>query len=65
MYRRRLGVLPGVHDAGGCGMDEAQRLEAGLKTRREVLGADYVDRALANADEFTRPFQEFVSGNTR
>jgi hypothetical protein len=46
-------------------MDEAQRLEAGLQTRRDVLGAEYVDRALANADEFTRPFQEFVSGNAR
>ncbi|HEY7295645.1 MAG TPA: carboxymuconolactone decarboxylase family protein [Dehalococcoidia bacterium] len=42
-------------------MDEAARFEAGLKTRREVLGAEYVDRALANADEFTRPFQEFVT----
>lgn len=37
------------------------RFEAGLKTRREVLGAEYVDRALANADDFTRPFQEFVT----
>jgi 4-carboxymuconolactone decarboxylase len=35
--------------------------EAGLKTRREVLGAEYVDRALAAADDFTRPFQEFVT----
>ncbi len=42
-------------------MDEAARFEAGLKTRREVLGSEYVDRALANADEFTRPFQEFVT----
>ncbi len=44
-------------------MGEAERaqFEAGLKTRREVLGAEYVDRALANADEFTRPFQEFVT----
>ena len=40
---------------------ERQRYEAGLRTRREVLGADYVERALANADDFTRPFQEFVT----
>ncbi|MGH2586762.1 MAG: carboxymuconolactone decarboxylase family protein [Dehalococcoidia bacterium] len=40
---------------------EQQRFEAGLKTRREVLGDGYVDRALANADDFTRPFQEFVT----
>jgi 4-carboxymuconolactone decarboxylase len=40
---------------------ERERLEAGLQTRREVLGAAYVDQALANADEFTQPFQEFVT----
>lgn len=33
----------------------------GLATRREVLGADYVERALAGADDFTRPLQEFVT----
>jgi len=38
-----------------------ERYEAGLQTRREVLGAEYVERALANADDFTRPFQEFVT----
>lgn len=37
--------------------------EAGLKTRREVLGDEYVARALANADDFTRPFQEFVTAH--
>lgn len=40
---------------------EQQRFEAGLQTRREVLGAAYVDQALANADAFTQPFQEFVT----
>jgi 4-carboxymuconolactone decarboxylase len=40
---------------------ERERYEAGLKTRREVLGAAYVDQSLANADDFTRPFQEFVT----
>ena len=40
---------------------ERQRYEVGLQTRREVLGSEYVDRALANADDFTRPFQEFVT----
>ena len=33
----------------------------GLAVRRAVLGADYVDRALANADAFTRPLQDFVT----
>ena len=33
----------------------------GLKTRREVLGAEYVDNALKNADDFNQPLQEFVT----
>jgi 4-carboxymuconolactone decarboxylase len=35
--------------------------EEGLKVRREVLGAEYVDRALANADAFNQPLQDFVT----
>ncbi len=35
--------------------------DKGLATRREVLGADYVDNAIKNADEFSRPLQEFVT----
>jgi 4-carboxymuconolactone decarboxylase len=31
--------------------------DRGLKVRREVLGAEYVDRSLAEADEFTMPMQ--------
>ena len=34
---------------------------AGLAARREVLGEEYVDRAIANADDFSRPFQEFIT----
>jgi 4-carboxymuconolactone decarboxylase len=35
--------------------------EAGLKKRRETLGADYVDKNLKAADDFTRPFQEAMT----
>jgi 4-carboxymuconolactone decarboxylase len=35
----------------------------GLKTRREVLGAEYVDAAIKNADDFNQPLQEFVTEN--
>ncbi|AZP21286.1 4-carboxymuconolactone decarboxylase [Streptomyces aquilus] len=35
--------------------------DAGLKVRREVLGDAHVDRALAQADEFSGDFQEFVT----
>ncbi len=33
----------------------------GLKTRREVLGAEYVDTAVKNADDFNLPMQELVT----
>jgi 4-carboxymuconolactone decarboxylase len=37
------------------------RYEAGMKVRREVLGDEHVDRATANATDFSRPFQEFIT----
>lgn len=36
----------------------SERFEAGLAVRREVLGREYVDKSLAEADEFSRPIQE-------
>ncbi len=35
--------------------------DKGLKTRGEVLGADYVDASIANADDFNRPLQQLVT----
>jgi 3-oxoadipate enol-lactonase/4-carboxymuconolactone decarboxylase len=35
--------------------------EAGLKVRRQVLGAEHVERSLANATDFTRDFQELIT----
>ncbi|MER5443017.1 4-carboxymuconolactone decarboxylase [Streptomyces sp. NPDC002790] len=35
--------------------------DAGLKTRREVLGDAHVDRALATADDFSGDFQELLT----
>ena len=35
--------------------------DQGLKTRREVLGAEYVDAAIQNADDFNRDIQELVT----
>lgn len=31
--------------------------EKGLRVRKQVLGADYVERQFKNADDFTRPLQ--------
>ena len=38
-----------------------ERYELGLKIRKEVLGKEHVDRALARADDFDRDFQELVT----
>ena len=35
--------------------------ERGLEVRKQVLGEEYVDRALANATEFTEPVQQLVT----
>jgi 4-carboxymuconolactone decarboxylase len=35
--------------------------DTGLKIRREVLGAEYVDKSIASADEFNRPLQDLVT----
>jgi len=39
----------------------SERFDQGLSVRREVLGAEYVDKALAQADEFSGPLQELVT----
>jgi 4-carboxymuconolactone decarboxylase len=35
--------------------------DKGLETRREVLGAEYVDSAIRNADDFSMAMQELVT----
>jgi 4-carboxymuconolactone decarboxylase len=35
--------------------------ERGMRTRREVLGDDHVDRAVAGTTEFTADFQELIT----
>ena len=42
-------------------MDDRDHHEAGMATRREVLGADHVDRATAGTTEFTADFQDFIT----
>lgn len=39
----------------------ADRFADGLKTRREVLGDSYVDKALGHADAFSWPMQEITT----
>jgi 4-carboxymuconolactone decarboxylase len=42
-------------------MNEEDPYAAGMKVRREVLGDDHVDRALASATDLTAPFQELIT----
>ncbi len=42
-------------------MAESELFDQGLKVRREVLGADYVDANLAEADDFMMAFQRVVT----
>ncbi|MBJ7555350.1 carboxymuconolactone decarboxylase family protein [Marinomonas spartinae] len=35
--------------------------ELGISKRKETLGAEYVEKNLAKADEFNRPFQEAMT----
>ena len=37
------------------------KYDDGMKVRREVLGDEHVDRATANATDFTRDFQELIT----
>lgn len=39
----------------------SELFDKGLKIRREVLGAEYVDNSIKNADEITQPLQELVT----
>lgn len=40
-----------------------QQFEDGLRVRKQVMGEDFVEKAFANADEFTMPLQEFITRN--
>ena len=38
-----------------------EMFERGLAVRKEVLGAEHVERSLASADDFSRPYQEAIT----
>jgi 4-carboxymuconolactone decarboxylase len=37
--------------------------ERGLERRKQVMGADFVEQAFANASEFTQALQDFITEN--
>ena len=42
-------------------MDDAERARQGMSVRREVLGDEHVDRAVARTTPFTAPFQDLIT----
>lgn len=42
-------------------MDDKERFDGGMKIRREVLGADYVNRGMAAADDFMMAMQDLTT----
>jgi 4-carboxymuconolactone decarboxylase len=42
-------------------MSSSEMFDNGLQTRREVLGADYVDTSLAQADDFMMAYQHIAT----
>ena len=40
---------------------EESRFDVGMKVRKEVLGSEYVERALARATEFDADFQRYIT----
>ncbi len=40
---------------------DKERFEKGLAKRKATLGGDYVEKTLAQADDFSRPFQEMMT----
>ncbi len=40
---------------------DKETFETGLRIRKSVLGAEFVDKAFATADDFNRPLQELVT----
>jgi 4-carboxymuconolactone decarboxylase len=42
-------------------VNDEERAAAGMRTRREVLGDEHVDRAMASTTDFTADFQDFIT----
>jgi 4-carboxymuconolactone decarboxylase len=42
-------------------MNDTERSQLGMSVRREVLGDEHVDRAVAGTTPFTEPFQDLIT----
>ncbi|PUE07642.1 carboxymuconolactone decarboxylase family protein [Limnohabitans sp. T6-20] len=55
-------ALSNIEQAREAHPDDAA-FQAGLTTRAQVMGPEYVERALGAATDFTLPMQEFITRN--
>lgn len=44
-------------------MTDEERYEQGMRVRRDVLGDEHVDRAIAGTNDVTRDFQDYITRN--
>jgi 4-carboxymuconolactone decarboxylase len=60
---RAVSALPrhSIPEKGIVPLNDEERASAGMRTRREVLGDEHVDRAVAATTEFTADFQDFIT----
>lgn len=42
-------------------MSKSEHFDTGLEIRKAVVGAEYVEKSMAGADDFNRDFQELVT----
>jgi 4-carboxymuconolactone decarboxylase len=42
-------------------VNDEERTAAGMRVRRDVLGDEHVNRAIAATTDFTAPFQDFIT----
>jgi 3-oxoadipate enol-lactonase/4-carboxymuconolactone decarboxylase len=66
LLRTHLLGAPGGAEAAAAGTDRTAEAQdetylAGMRVRREVLGDDHVDRAVAATTDLTRDFQELIT----
>ncbi|WP_295625450.1 4-carboxymuconolactone decarboxylase [uncultured Corynebacterium sp.] len=50
-----------AHDADAYESGRAAAHDTGMRNRRAVLGDAHVDRAVANTNDVTAPFQDFIT----
>jgi 4-carboxymuconolactone decarboxylase len=47
--------------SGASKMDENPAYLAGIAVRKKVMGEEYVNQSIANADDFMRPLQQYLA----